>query len=216
MQTKKRRARLSAGPAPRDWHQKLDPLFVQVASIYKKAMQHGSRPGTKEERLRNTQLGWDLLRTLRVKESRRFAIESLIRWHCWMKHHKTAEEILESCWREPRAIHQLTETLRFVELWLHERLRPSDFSFKTKVDHSALMIFGVQLGLQELTQEELEDCFDAICPCGAAHSSENLRKLRSAITRKMKGAYQRQRRSRFGKPDWLVDWVITNYSENKP
>jgi hypothetical protein len=60
-------------------------------------------------------------------------------------------------------------------------------------DHAALFELGLDLGLSTLTEEELADCFDAACPCGKIHDPDALKKQRS---RKQK-ALQKAR-------DWLA------------
>lgn len=48
-------------------------------------------------------------------------------------------------------------------------------------DHSALLEMGLDMGLNELTPEDLADCFDVICPCGKSHDADALKKQRLRI-----------------------------------
>jgi hypothetical protein len=49
------------------------------------------------------------------------------------------------------------------------------------------MAAGLDFGLDILTANELADCFDALCTCGAKqHDPENLRKLRTRILQSLK------------------------------
>jgi hypothetical protein len=66
-----------------------------------------------------------------------------------------------------------------MEIWLTSD--PNKLKFKTDLDHFDLMVFGTDLGLEPLSDEELAECFDELCPCGKEHYGENLRKLRTRI-----------------------------------
>ena len=42
-------------------------------------------------------------------------------------------------------------------------------------------MFGLDLGIEALSAEELADCFDELCACGKRHTPDNLRKLRTRL-----------------------------------
>jgi hypothetical protein len=64
---------------------------------------------------------------------------------------------------------------------------------KGDADHAALFDIGLDIGLNLMTPEELADCFDAVCPCGKVHDPDALKKQRS---RKLKVLQEAR--------DWLV------------
>ena len=78
----------------------------------------------------------------------------------------------------------------------YERLRFGKGPIKAAkgdAEHAALFEMGLDMGLNLMTAEELADCFDAVCPCGKTHDADALKKQRS---RRLK-AIQDAR-------DWLV------------
>jgi len=50
---------------------------------------------------------------------------------------------------------------------------------KGDYDHSGLFLIGFSMGLNDLTAEELADCFEELCPCGKLHDADALKKQRS-------------------------------------
>ena len=72
--------------------------------------------------------------------------------------------------------------LKDYEKWKFGRLDPNDLRFKMDRPHFDLMAFGLDFGMDNLTADELVNCFDALCTCGMEqHDPENLRKLRKRI-----------------------------------
>ena len=67
--------------------------------------------------------------------------------------------------------------------WRFGLLDPNKLKFKTDLDHFDLMIFGMDLGLELLSDGELASCYDELCPCEKPHFGENLRKLRDRINK---------------------------------
>jgi hypothetical protein len=57
-------------------------------------------------------------------------------------------------------------------------------------DHAALIGFGLDMGLSNLTAEELADCFDMVCPCRKSHDADALKKQRSRIQKAIQKARQ--------------------------
>lgn len=52
--------------------------------------------------------------------------------------------------------------------------------------HRDIFQFGIGLGLENLSSEELADCFDEVCPCGAeGHNADALKKQRSRFLLEM-------------------------------
>jgi hypothetical protein len=61
--------------------------------------------------------------------------------------------------------------------------------FKNDIDHTMLFEHGLGLGLEKLTEEELEDCFNELCPCSISHSGDALRKQRNRFIRALRAAF---------------------------
>jgi hypothetical protein len=59
---------------------------------------------------------------------------------------------------------------------------------KTDPDHDVLFGLGLDLGLSALTEEELANCFDAVCPCGKSHDPDSLKQQRRRKNRELKKA----------------------------
>jgi len=60
--------------------------------------------------------------------------------------------------------------------------------FKGNSNHSDIMELGLNLGLDRLTEEELADCFDEVCPCGKAHDADALKKHRARVRKQLERA----------------------------
>jgi len=78
----------------------------------------------------------------------------------------------------------------------YQRLRFNKIGIKpTKGDpeHSFLLLGGLDLGLNELSAEELADCFDALCCCGRIHDPDALKKQRLRIRHALKKAEEWRR-----------------------
>jgi len=57
-----------------------------------------------------------------------------------------------------------------------------DLQTKFDREHLSLIMWGLDMGVEKLTQEELADFANDMCLCGSKqHSPENLRKLRTRI-----------------------------------
>lgn len=61
-------------------------------------------------------------------------------------------------------------------------------SFKIDPDHWTLFEMGFDLGLNELSSEELADCFDTVCPCGCTHDADALKKQRARFRKAINSA----------------------------
>jgi hypothetical protein len=63
--------------------------------------------------------------------------------------------------------------------------------FKGKIDHSNMFQFGLGLGLENLTAEELAIFFDRFCPsCRDAHNKDALRRQRTEFLEALASAKQ--------------------------
>jgi hypothetical protein len=102
----------------------------------------------------------------------------------WYRYGKTIRQLLEeSQWGSEKASKQLLSVLREYEKWRFGKLDVEEQRFKVDIQHHILMIAGLDLGIDKLNPEELADCFDSLCTCGRPHFSENLRKLRTRLTK---------------------------------
>lgn len=61
-------------------------------------------------------------------------------------------------------------------------------SFRTDLEHAEMFELEFGLGLEKLTEEQLAECFDALCGCGKTHSSDALRKYRKRFARDLESA----------------------------
>jgi hypothetical protein len=52
---------------------------------------------------------------------------------------------------------------------------------KANLDHVNIFEFGLGLGLEKLTAEELAEFFDAVCWCGQEHDADTLKKQRQRM-----------------------------------
>ena len=103
-------------------------------------------------------------------------------WLCWFMFHITVEQLLTKYmsgdFKAVKQFHKLNLTF---DKWRFGLLDPNKLKFKTDLEHFDLMILGIDLGLETLSDEELASCFDELCPCGKEHFGENLRKLKDRV-----------------------------------
>ena len=62
--------------------------------------------------------------------------------------------------------------------------------FKVHEIHSDLIEIGLNLGLGELTQQELADCFNSLCPCGKSHNFDALQRQRRRVEKQLQAALE--------------------------
>lgn len=188
-------ARLSHGPQKPTWKSKLDPFFLRVAEFHRKiAETHKINPREyrsllKEARRRHKpsfKPGLRLLGLESLPEGSTISWgELMLRRICRYKYNTTPEELLRK-----RNAGDFKAARKFIQLcldyenWAFGKWDARPESFKSKPDHHLLISLGLHFGIQNLTQSELADCFNEICPCGdKEHSEESLRKLRIKIQR---------------------------------
>jgi len=107
----------------------------------------------------------------------------------WYRYGKTIKQLMEESEAgSERAGKQFLSVLRDYERWRFGKLDVEKQKLKFDVQHSVLMMAGLDLGLDKLNPEELADCFDALCACGKAHLPENLRKLRTRLMKALANA----------------------------
>jgi len=80
-----------------------------------------------------------------------------------------------------KAFDRMQKTMRDAQ---RRRFDPSwKPTFYSDPDHSALFQMSLGFGLEDLTADELAECFDRLCPCGKQHSADALKKQRQRIVR---------------------------------
>ena len=103
-------------------------------------------------------------------------------WLAWGKYGKTIIELVEGDEAgDQTSSRQLASVIQDYQDWRYGKLDPNQLRSKFDYNHLSLLRFGLDLGIEALTQEELADCFDEYCTCGEQHDAENLRKLRSRL-----------------------------------
>lgn len=103
-------------------------------------------------------------------------------WVCWRRYgipfRQLVQQMKKGNLEAKNKVYRLTQDYwkwRFGKLDL-TRAKP-----KRDQDHHGLFELGLSLGLNRLTENELADCFDAVCPCEKLHSPEALKKTRNRI-----------------------------------
>lgn len=112
----------------------------------------------------------------------------VFRWFCWVKYQTSPEELLSKERSDNiRAYERLAAVQKQFFKWKHGLLSANDWKFKTDEVHTTLLAIGIFYGLASLSQDELTDCFDDVCPCGKEHTvdnlARNLRRVREKLRR---------------------------------
>ena len=179
------------------WKEKVHPLFLEWAEIYKEMCNALSALGpnpaselTKEIRARTekrlTQLSGKLPTQLRSKGIITLACttedEALFAWLCWRRFRKPLWKLLQE--ERDGSLKAAKNLVRLREDWQQlvrgQKLKP----FKGHLDHHQILEVGLSLGLEKLTAEELADCFEKICPCGETHDGDAMKKTARASTQR--------------------------------
>lgn len=107
----------------------------------------------------------------------------MLSWLSWFKFGKTWKQLQQE--RQAgsyKAGRKMLAVLRDHLDWQFGKLDPNGMRFKTELPHFLIMAFGLDFGLDNLTLNELADCFDALCTCRMeTHDPDNLRKLKNRI-----------------------------------
>jgi hypothetical protein len=213
------RPRLSGGPKAADWRSKLNPRFL-IAAVASKTAILGLKNGDGQaaakyfaaiNSLRNEykkcESGLPVAADRIYLAPRSFppsandAAQGIVEWLHWNRFRIPLwQDAVKAEYGDGAASKRVLRTAAEYE---KRRLNPNwEPKFKRDLDHAAVFEMGLTLGLENLTEEELSDCFDALCPCGQDHSSDALRKQRDRITEDLRAAFL-----------WEKDVGPTLYSE---
>ena len=118
----------------------------------------------------------------------------MLTWLAWNKYGKALIELVEGDQAgDEKSSRQQASVTKDYQDWRYGKLDPNQMRFKFDHEHLSLLRYGLDLGIERLTQEELADCFDEFCACGKAHDAENLRKLRTRLIEMMERLTERAR-----------------------
>jgi hypothetical protein len=109
-------------------------------------------------------------------EQEEIALAAFLHW----ERHKVplAQDVERMDKRDGKAVRRVLRTVTDYEAIRCDKRKPK--AFKGKMDHSNIFGFGLRLGLENLTAEELAIFFDRFCPsCREAHNADALRRQRT-------------------------------------
>jgi hypothetical protein len=107
----------------------------------------------------------------------------------WLAFNKFGKSILEliqgDAAGDEKSSRQLLSVQKAFQDWRYGKLDVNRMTFKFNSHHILIMQTGLELGLREVTSDQLTDCYDELCNCGKPHDSENITKLRTRVIRIM-------------------------------
>ena len=192
-----------------NWRTKVDPLYIRIFEEYRKIVDLSRSPSPVDreeaERLKRNPPE-DLLAAVRQagEERRRSGVVTpiastilgptdpsqaladasfMIHWLAWNKWGKTLEQLVAEDRRGvQKSSSQLLAVQQEFQNWRYGKQDAEDVKTKFDREHWTLIMWGLNMGVETLTQEELADFANDVCLCGCKqHSPENLRKLRTRI-----------------------------------
>jgi hypothetical protein len=86
---------------------------------------------------------------------------------------------------DEKSSRQLLSVQRAYQDWRYGKLDIITTRFKLDSHHIQIMQAGLELGLRDLSPNELADCYDEVCNCGESHDSGNINKLRTRVIKIM-------------------------------
>jgi hypothetical protein len=217
------------------WKAKIHPLFLESVGVYSKAVKALLELGPQPPREKIAQIEsryCEEIKTVRMRYADAHYTPTVgdpldtiwvdaepFSWHA--SEHDMNQGLLECLhwmrFREPFSIALHKEqagdmvALRRIQRAIedHERLRFGKGPIKapkTDLDHDALFVIGLDLGLNELTDEELADCFDAVCPCGKSHDADALDKQRDRKKKELQKArdWLASERAKMPSREWMT------------
>lgn len=175
------------------WRQKVHPAFQIGAGAFKEAvlafqsLGRDTPPKLKDEVIRclakEIQGAWDRFPDLKSKTSGLLyssapdlRVNDLEHLH-WRRHQEPLHRDLTK--GQADDLDALRRVNRTMNDYLGWRRQKTVKAFKIDPDHWTLFEIGFDLGLDELSSEDLADCFDTVCPCGCTHDADALKKQRA-------------------------------------
>jgi hypothetical protein len=200
----------------KSWKEKVHPALPEILLIYKDSQEtlSGSGPNqlaqdAQKLRARVLQTREDLLKRYPELQpgspsnhitvasarftSQRDNLLGILEWLCWRRFGQPLTTLVAEEKAGNLVAHDKVSRLRN-ELWHLVYGRGSIEPFKGNSGHSEIMELGLNLGLANLTDEELADCFDEFCSCGKDHDPDALKKQRARVRKQLEAAlYQNLR-----------------------
>jgi hypothetical protein len=103
----------------------------------------------------------------------------------WLAFNKFEKSIVElvggNAAGDEKSSRQLLSVQRDFQAWRYGKLDVNKMRFKFDNHHILIMQAGLELGLRDLSPDELADCYDELCNCGKTHDPENMNKLRARV-----------------------------------
>jgi len=82
---------------------------------------------------------------------------------------------------DEKSSRQLLSVQKAYQDWRYGKLDIINTRFKLDSHHIQIMQAGLELGLRDLSPNELADCYDEVCNCRESHDPENMNKLRTRV-----------------------------------
>lgn len=187
----------------RDWKSKVVPEFIRAAKVYREAAQRLTAlgPNPRPEAVREV-TAWveretaEMLREFpeppEPTDNPTLASpygtqdEGFVQYWHWAR---TKEPLWLTTQKADNGDIDAQKALnRTVLDYQHTRRGDKLVPPKGNYDHSGLLWMGWFCGLSELTSEELGDCLDEVCPCGAVHDGDMVKKLRARFAKAIRKA----------------------------
>jgi hypothetical protein len=107
-------------------------------------------------------------------------------WLAFNKFGKSIVELTEGdAAGDEKSSRQLLSVQKAFQDSRYGKLDVNKLRFKFDSHHILIMQAGLELGLRDLSPDELADCYDELCNCGKTHDPENIRKLRTRVINMM-------------------------------
>jgi hypothetical protein len=107
-------------------------------------------------------------------------------WLAFNKFGKSIVELMQGdAAGDEKSSRQLLAVQKAFQDWRYGKLDLSKTRFKFDSHHIEIMQAGLELGLRDLTPNQLADCYDEMCNCGKSHEPENMYKLRTRVLKIM-------------------------------
>lgn len=99
----------------------------------------------------------------------------------FLKYGITFRDLVVEIETNPKAYKQLIAVHRDYYRMISSEVSLNRLKLKFNSKHFSIILQGLDFGFKDLTEFQLADCLDEICPCGKSHSAEYSKKLRTRI-----------------------------------